>query len=443
MLIRTRITALAIASLALACVPSPPVDAGDDDAGVPTADAGAHDAGPIGPILVVTPPSCDFGLVPVNTSALCEVTLANTGDRDVAIDVFRFSDDTPVAMDPYGNFDTSLPGFGSQTIVFLPFFIGPGTEATVRLFAHPPTVGTVTGTLVVASGDDVHELLLKVTGDDAAHAAARVASVNNEEPLGGIFIKPLDDVVLSADESLASMSGGHITSFEWWIAEKPATSTVQLTTPAAMTTRFHFDSSGGQVSGIDVAGTYRIGLLITDAAGLVGEAELEFIARFDVGLAIELTWDSPNYDYDLHVIKGSVPWCSASSCYYANCNANSAFVTLPEWDGVAGETTGDPRLVIDDLSGYGPEQISVEVPVDAVYRVGVHAYSFSVSSPVWATIKIFVHGALAYEDTRDVSSGQSFWEPAEIDWWNGDATVYPLNVFHENGWSCGVQEPQP
>jgi len=395
------------------------------------------------PQIRVEPEVCNFGQVGVDVAAFCEVTISNDGTRDLAIDQFRFSDTTPVAMTPAGTFDTALHVFGSQTPVFVPLFIAPGTGTTVRLFANPENVGGATGELLMHSNDPVNPDVtvgLNVEGAVAPTAVCKILMINgvqNNNP--SPQIRPLDDIVLSAGDSQASTPGATIASYEWWIITKPNESSNELTAAANQTTQLSFNSAAGVVTGVDVAGFYDIGCRVTDTTGAVSgnDARVSFNSIPSEALHVQLTWDSPQYDYDLHVIKDSGPWCSQNSCYYANCNVNSAFVTLPEWDGVSGETPGDPRLDIDDLSGYGPENINVDQPVDAVYRIGVHAYSFSVTTEVWATLKIYVNGALAYEDSREMSSGQSFWQVAEVDWFNGAATIYPVNQFQQSGWNCG------
>ena len=155
----------------------------------------------------------------------------------------------------------------------------------------------------------------------------------------------------------------------------------------------------------------------------------------DASLAVELVWDSADYDFDLHLIKDSGAYCSGDSCYYGNCNADNSFVLLPEWDGVPGETAGDPALVIDDLEGYGPERIEIVTAVDADYTVAVHAYSTVIDTPVWATVRIYIDGALAHEDSRQFNTGRAFWEAADIQWSNGQGVIFPLTTFETN-WSC-------
>jgi hypothetical protein len=433
---RSHFLLLALATLAASCTAPPVDDAGDGDAGKPdVTDAGLVDAGPIGPILFVST-ACDFGIVPIHTFGLCEVTIANMGDRDVSIDVVGFSDDTVVAMEPSGYFDTALPGFGTQVSVFVPWFIGPGTSVALPLFAHPPAVGVTTGTFIVGDDDDVHEVLLKVTGQDHVLAVARIESVNGASPSDDATVGPLDNVSLSADASTTIADGTPLVAYEWWFIGKPATSHVELTTPSAMTTRFSFNSSGTDVFGVDVVGTYRIGLRVTDANGLSDEDDVILYARPGPGLVFELTWDSPTEDLDLHLDREPYASCSANTCYSANCSQNTETGTLPDWDNVPGISPGDPSLDIDDVSGFGPEQITLEVPQLGNYRVGVHRVSES-AGPVDATVRVFIDGALWFEDMRAIL-GHERWDVGELQLLFGYNPLFVPNGSVTPDWQCGM-----
>jgi hypothetical protein len=393
------------------------------------------------PEIVVSPEACNFGEVGVNVAAFCDVTIENIGTRDLSIDIVAFSSDTTLALDNTGNFDTALPGFGSQTFVFVPLFVAPGTATSVRLFANPPTPAAMTGTWIIGSNDPSRpevEVPLNVQGAEAPTAIAEVLSINgtpNTNP--SPQVQPLDDVTLTGVNSVASNVDGYIVSYHWEIVEQPAESSVILTSPDAETTGFQFDSASGTFTGLDVAGTFVIALTVTDDRDLVStnEATVTLNSIPQEALHIQLTWDSPDYDFDLHVEKDGGPWCSQQSCYYGNCNASNSFFGRPEWDGLPGETDGDPSLDIDDLSGYGPENINIDAPVSGDYRIGVHAYSSLVDTETYATLKVFINGALAYEDSRLMASGRDFWEVSEVQWNNGAAIVFPVGNYSSN-WSC-------
>lgn len=159
----------------LACTPDAMTDAGAlADGGDVLADAGdgtdhQGDAGAPapGPVAALSPSGCAFGDVEVGTAAFCDLTLENTGDEDLVVSATSFSVDTPLATDDNGDFDTSLPGFGRQTFVFLPTFIGPGTNTTFRLFVNPVAPGAMSGQWRVETNDAQRptlEVALTATG---------------------------------------------------------------------------------------------------------------------------------------------------------------------------------------------------------------------------------------------------------------------------------------
>jgi hypothetical protein len=325
--------------------------------------------------------------------------------------------------------------------VFVPLFVAPGTATSVRLFANPPTPAAMNGTWIIGSNDPGRpsvEVPLQVLGAEAPTAIAEVASINavpNDNP--SPQVQPLDDVVLTGVNSVASNVGGSIVAYQWEIIEKPPESSVELTSPTAETTGFRFESGAGTFTGLDVAGTFVVGLTVTDDRDLssTNEATVTLNSIPQDALHVQLTWDSPDYDFDLHVMKDGGPWCSQQSCYFGNCNASNSFFGRPEWDGLPGETDGDPSLDIDDLDGYGPENINIDVPVSGDYTIGVHAYSALVDTETYATLKVFINGALAYEDSRLMAAGRDFWEVSEVQWNNGAAIVFPVGNYATN-WSC-------
>ena len=110
---------------------------------------------------------------------------------------------------------------------------------------------------------------------------------------------------------------------------------------------------------------------------------------------MQLSWDTDTNDLDLHTTKQGSDgrYCidaanttdpvdgllsedcdSGLDCNFAGCKAGS-YGDPPEWDGVAGRTAGDPMLDIDDLHGFGPENINVDAMPEGNYLVGVNTYS--------------------------------------------------------------------
>lgn len=117
----------------------------------------------------------------------------------------------------------------------------------------------------------------------------------------------------------------------------------------------------------DLAGEYTLRLTVVDDDGETGECETLVRAISSDGLRIEMSWDTNGTDMDTHLLHPSAPaWFDGvRDCYYANPN--------PSWDGPGVDDA--PRLDIDDVDGFGPENINIRRPALGTYRVGVHAFS--------------------------------------------------------------------
>ncbi|MBI5508518.1 MAG: hypothetical protein HY903_07180 [Deltaproteobacteria bacterium] len=150
------------------------------------------------------------------------------------------------------------------------------------------------------------------------------------------------------------------------------------------------------------------------------------------GLVVGVTWNTAA-DLDLHMRQSDDAYCTATSCYYQNCGA-AVVDGHPDWDGVAGVTSGDPLLAIDDLDGYGPEQIRIVAPVSGQYTVAVHYYGGNTTPPTTATVKIWVRGALVFQQWRDLTTA-GLWEAAAIGWNGTTAAVVPGDALTPS-WSC-------
>jgi hypothetical protein len=387
------------------------------------------------PQISVQPTQCDFGQVGVGVTAFCDLTVSNIGNLDLEIQSIGFS--TTTAAEPHVGAAEAV--FGSSSVISLGTLVAPGTGISLRLWANPKDISMQNGELLIGTNDPNSPstgIPLTVQGAQAPTAVAEVASINgvpNSEPSPSV--EPLDDVVLTGVNSVPGNPGGSIVAYAWEIIEAPNESSATLTNPAGETTQFQFSSAAGNVNGLDVAGTFVVRLTVTDDLGGVStnEATVTLNAIPTEALHVQLSWDTDSNDIDVHLMKDTGPYCSANACYYGNCKATS--YSRPDWDGDGSTSSaGDPVLDIDDLSGYGPENINVDNPVDGDYTVGVHFYSFSGPSN-FATIKVFANGALRAEYTRQLNTGRDFWEVARVQWSNGAAIVIPIDTY-QTSWSC-------
>lgn len=233
-----------------------------------------------------------------------------------------------------------------------------------------------------------------------------VCSVNPE------IIAPLID---SADfmgyESYDPEGGALI--YEWELIEIPEGSTASFGWADT-------DTVYGFIA--DLAGTYTGQLTVTDDEGLTDTCQASLEAVPYQNLWVEMYWEYPDDDMDLHLIAPNKDWNSFKEteydCYYSNCTSN-AWTTL-DW-GVSGVSTDDPRLDLDDISATGPENINIDQPESGgMYTVLVHDYPYTgtYAGANNVTINIYLDGSLAWSDTRPISGEDTYTVFAKIDWAN-------------------------
>jgi hypothetical protein len=152
---------------------------------------------------------------------------------------------------------------------------------------------------------------------------------------------------------------------------------------------------------------------------------------------------------DLHLIKADDDgrFCSSSdfggtlaedcgtqeqSCFYGNCKAANG--ERPDWDGDgSGTSAGDPSLDIDDLCGFGPENINIDLAEPGEYLVAVDFFGFTGCSGngiVGNTVRLYLYGQLHAEHFRDLDNGD-WWEVAVIHWpgaGNGSPCIEDLST---------------
>ena len=188
---------------------------------------------------------------------------------------------------------------------------------------------------------------------------------------------------------------------------------------------------------LDRAGTYQVRLTATSTAGITATRTytVTALAPETSGLVIALYWDTPSEldpfeetafgdgaDMDIHVRNTALGcWVTnPADCYYAN--------TAPDW-GIEG-LTNDPRLLVDDTGGLGPEVIEIPTPEEfGYYQVAAQYYDPRVagasSTPLFA---VYSDGALleflelnalveerSWNIAFDLVDGFSGWDVQRID----------------------------
>jgi hypothetical protein len=143
---------------------------------------------------------------------------------------------------------------------------------------------------------------------------------------------------------------------------------------------------------------------------------------------VQLTWDtntndSINSDIDLHLVRpGGTTNSTTNDCFFFDCTPSD-----PSLDWGASGASGNPLLDVDNIVGYGPENITLSNAESGTYRVIVHNYS-----GVWAThatVKIYFNDVEAYRNTSlalDYPSNE-YWSVANVDILNH--TVTPVDTY--------------
>jgi hypothetical protein len=245
---------------------------------------------------------------------------------------------------------------------------------------------------------------------------------------GDIDTTPLTEVVLAGygtDDSA-------IVSYHWELLGKPAASSCLPPSPSNL--------PAAQFTP-DVAGEYPVRLTVTDDEGNSDSCELVVRAKPNENFRVEMFWNPPESpsdptDVDLHLLHPSSPaWFSSwGDCHYMNCSAAAGMVL--DWDAVD-YLPDNPTLDIDDLDGFGPENINISRPVAGHrYTVGVHYFSDDGWGPSQVYVKIYCGtssldpiyevGPMQLYGASDPTSNE-FWKVAHLTWDGQGCAVEPLD----------------
>jgi len=196
-------------------------------------------------------------------------------------------------------------------------------------------------------------------------------------------------------------NGLDIIDYDWTMVALPSGSTATM--PPGESIRAPFVP--------DMAGNYVAELIVTNEDGQESDpCGVTLEAEPGQALWVEMFWESPGDDMDLHLLAPGGTLRTTTDCYYANCTWSSL-----DW-GVVGSSLDDPSLDLDDIPGSGPENINIEEPEDATYTVVVHDYPGSSFTPGnMVTINVYLDGSLAWSDSRLISGEDTSTYFAEID----------------------------
>jgi len=272
---------------------------------------------------------------------------------------------------------------------------GPVTsrwELARRPAASTATNAPTSGLSTTLTPDRVGEYLLRFTATNVDGLASSCEVTVQATPTPPDAICP--PVIETTPLSTVSITGsgvddGTIVAYRWASRAIPAGSSAMPPSPAdAATTQFT----------PDVAGDYTLQLTVTDDSGQTGSCDTIVRALVAEGLRVELYWNPPDRschtrpgsagcdssDVDLHLLHPSATrWFDDSlDCHYANCTGAGL-----SWFESARDD--DPRLDLDQTDGFGPENINIDVPATATYRVGAHFFADDGMGPADVYVNVY------------------------------------------------------
>lgn len=331
------------------------------------------------PILQINPISLDLGNLPVGDTTSGTFSLESVGEAPVTLN------------------SLSLTGtvFTAHPTESWPLTLEPGASTLVDVDFIPTQEASFTETLTVHCEEPASDPSATIVASSQATDPVAVCSVDPTQ------IQPNSSAAATwIGSGSYDSTGVAIVDYDWTLVSKPAGSNVIMPPGSA-------DRSGFQP---DLAGEYIGRLVVTNEYGVESEpCETILEGVPGQGFWVQMSWASPGDDMDLHLTLNNGTYNSSDDCYYSNCTSGGL-----DW-GVAGNTSDNPSLDMDDIFGTGPENITIQSPASGVYTVVVHDHTsqhFPGANNV--TVDIFIGGSLVWTDTRAISGEDVFTPFAEI-----------------------------
>jgi hypothetical protein len=291
-----------------------------------------------------------------------------------------------------------------------PTTIDIGATASFVLNYAPSAEATNQGTLRVLSNDEAKSPLdIPVYGRGSTNVCPTAVAKARVQGSGAPYLQdveaiPLNTIQLSAEGSTDPDDAGNpdaIASYQWSIIEHPADSTARIAPR---------DDIANPTLFMDLAGRYIVELTVYDAQNIPScePARVTIIATPDEDIHYQLVWDTDGTDVDAHFLHPNGRWnASPWDVYYLNPE--------PNW-GARARSDDDPSLDIDDVNGYGPENINLNNPENVSYRVGAYYFSDQGRGASNVTVRIWLQSVLQFEYRGKYMTNRQFWDVAAINW---------------------------
>lgn len=336
------------------------------------------------PDIAIDPQTLEFDTVAAGATDLQFITLRNEGDAPLTLG----------SIQQQGSGAFVLRSDPSNNVV------GANSEVPILIEYAPTSALGDSGRLSIPSDDpdepQLEVVLLGNGGGDFEYPDAEIDCPGTSEP----------PIYVQLDGSDSTDPAGLLPlSYEWSIVSLPTGSQGDLSNLVTSTTELF----------TDVAGDYEVQLVVENAAGTRSAPQRCAIAAIPADdVHIELTWDTPAADLDLHLARGNAAIFGGSDdCSF--CRPS------PNW----GSADESPRLDLDDQGGYGPENINIRAPANGTYKVRVHYFEEHQDDAVTATVKVFLNGTQSWSGSRVLFENE-VWDVGVVNW--PDATFGALSV---------------
>ena len=211
----------------------------------------------------------------------------------------------------------------------------------------------------------------------------------------------------------------------WDVVSPAGSATTSVESPTAEDTRVYFDISGDYVITVTIVDPFGITHVCTFVVHVRGQ-----------GIRVEMWWNEgvggdSTSDVDLHFHRNppTNAWFNGDDCYYSNCVVGPfAFTYTIGWGYPDSPTTScarrrcpNPRLAIDDVEGWGPENVNIDGAHDGDrFRVAVHYYDADAwGSHADVNVRVYCGGVprVVYGPARianDSAGTGDIWRVADI-----------------------------
>ncbi len=381
----------------------------------------------------------DDSATPNHVEVPITITAVNVGLPDIEI-----TPDDGIFFDVIGRADVGREALSIKNVGIRDLIIDEITlpDSPFTLVACPPARTAIAAQQSVncivtfrPQDTDLHttSFVIKSNDPDEAEVTVPVSAQAVECPTAVAVridegnIAPFDTVRLDGGGSFTTAVGTSIApapdGYEWLIVQRPVGSTTQLSSANNSFTDLV----------VDLAGFYQVrltayavdndqpdnGLVRSCAPAIV---DIDVVPEDD--LLIQLVWDDPHADMDLHIVReGGSLFNHDGDVYFSNKLPEQTPET-PSWSLNADE---NPRLDKDDGDGYGPENANIKHPAPGSrWTVYTHYWNArSASSAVPATLRVFVLGRQTIELRQTFEADQQMWKALEIVW-GSDVNAPPV-----------------